>query len=102
MSFAVKKLRLTEEDALEAALWYDEREPGSGEEFLKEVDNAVRSLARDALLHRIRFHEMRRAPVRRFKYYGVYYTVMGQVVWIIAIYHGRRHPKHLEERRRLV
>jgi len=72
MSFVIRRLRLAEEDALEAALWYDEREPALGEDFLREVEIAVQSLARDALLHRIRFGEMRRAPVRRFKYYGIY------------------------------
>jgi plasmid stabilization system protein ParE len=102
MSFVIRRLRVAEEDALEAALWYDEREPGLGEDFLREVEIAVQLLVRDALLHRIRFGDVRRAPVRRFKYYGIYYMVVGPEVWVVAVYHGRRHPKHLEERRRSV
>ena len=35
----------------------------------------------------------------RFKLYGVYYIVHEQKVWILAIFHGRRHPRTLEERR---
>ena len=64
MKFAVKKLRPAEEDALEAALWYDEREPGLGDDFLDEVDAAVRRLEQDALIHSLRFSDVRRAPVR--------------------------------------
>ena len=44
MSFVVKKLRLAEEDALEAALWYEEQQVGLGEDFLTEVDWAIRTL----------------------------------------------------------
>jgi hypothetical protein len=102
MSFVIKRLRVAEDDAVEAAIWYDERQHGLGEDFLVEVDAAVRTLARDALLYRIRFVDVRRAPVRRFKYYGIYYIVRGHEVWVIAVHHGRRHPRWLEERRRNV
>lgn len=61
MSFFVRKLPLAEQDALEAAIWYEERDPGLGEEFLSEVDRAVRALGETALLHRVRFADVRRA-----------------------------------------
>jgi hypothetical protein len=51
MSFVVKRLRIAEDDAVEAAAWYDEREPGLGDDFLTEVDAAVLALAHDALIH---------------------------------------------------
>src|SRR5437762_5681048 len=63
MSFVVKKLPPAEQDALEAAIWYEERQPGLGEEFLSEIDRAVRALGETALLHRVRFADVRRAPV---------------------------------------
>jgi plasmid stabilization system protein ParE len=99
MSFVVKKLPLAEQDALEAAIWYEERQPGLGDEFLNEVNQAVRALSELALFHRIRFADVRRAPIHRFKFYGVYYTVRQEEVWILAIFHGRRHPRRLETRR---
>jgi plasmid stabilization system protein ParE len=99
MSFVVRKLPLAEQDALEAAIWYEEREPGLGEEFLSEVDRAVQALRESALFHRIRFADVRRAPIHRFKFYGIYFTVYEQEVWVLAIFHGRRHPRRLEERR---
>ena len=45
MSFVVKKLPLAEQDALDAAIWYEECQPGLGDEFLNEVDRAVRALS---------------------------------------------------------
>jgi plasmid stabilization system protein ParE len=95
-----RKLPLAEQAALDAAIWYEKRQPGLGEEFLNDVDRAVRVLSDSALLHRIRFADVRRAPIHRFKFYGVYYVVRENEVWILAIFHGRRHPRTLQERRR--
>ncbi len=98
MSFVVKRFRLAEEDTLEAAIWYEQRQPGLGEDFLHEVDRAVRGLSEDALHHRIRFADVRRKSIHRFRFYGIFYTVHEKEVWILAIFHGRRHPRTLEER----
>ena len=99
MSFVVKTLPPAEQDALEAAIWYEQRQAGLGDEFLTEIDRAVRALAETALLNRVRFADVRRAPVHRFKFYGVYYLVHEQEVWILAVFHGRRHPRRLQARR---
>jgi toxin ParE1/3/4 len=98
MSFVVRKLPLAEQDALDAAIWYEERHPGLGEEFLDEVDRTVRALSESALHHRVRFADVRRAPIHRFKFYGIYYVIREEEVWILAIFHGRRHPRALQER----
>jgi plasmid stabilization system protein ParE len=100
MSFVVRKLPLAEQDALDAAIWYEERQPDLGGEFLNEVDRAGRALSDSALQHRIRFADVRRAPIHRFKFYGIYYIVRENEVWVLAIFHGRRHPRRLQERRR--
>ncbi|MEY2574764.1 MAG: hypothetical protein QOF80_251 [Verrucomicrobiota bacterium] len=98
MSFVVRKLPLAEQDALDAAIWYEQREPGLGEEFLDEVDRAVRALGESAMHHRIRFADVRRASIRRFKFYGIYYILRDEEAWILAIFHGRRHLRALQER----
>ena len=98
MSFIVRKLPLAEQDALDAAIWYEQRRPGLGEEFLDEIDRAARALGESALHHRIRFADVRRRPIHRFKFYGIYYIVRNEEVWILAIFHGRRHPRALQER----
>ena len=98
MSFVLKRLPLSDQDALEGAIWYEERQSGLGGDFLDEVDRSVRALARDALLYRIRFADVRRAPVHRFRYYGIYYVTRAEEVWVLAIFHGRRHPRSLHRR----
>src|ERR687885_690980 len=98
MSFVVRTLPPAEQDALDAAIWYEERQPGLGGEFLDEVDRAVRALSTTALQNRIRFADVRRAAVHRFRFYGVYYTVRANEVWVLAIFHGRRHSRMLRER----
>lgn len=98
MSLVVRKLPLAEQDALDAAIWYEEHQPGLGEEFLDEIDRAARALGDSALHHRIRFADVRRASIHRFRFYGIYYTIREEEVWILAIFHGRRHPRRLQKR----
>lgn len=98
MNLVVRKLPLAEQDALDAAIWYEQRRPGLGEEFLDEVDRAARALTDSALHHRIRFADVRRTSIHRFRFYGIYYVIRDDEVWILAIFHGRRHPRGLKER----
>jgi plasmid stabilization system protein ParE len=102
MSFAVRTPRVVEEDQLLAAVWYDEQQPGLGDEFLNEVESVVASLAKNALLFSVRFADVRCARLRRFHKYGVYYAIRGDEVRLLAIHHGARDPRWLHERRRLL
>lgn len=100
MKFALKKLSPAEGDELEAACWYDEQQASLGSRFIDAVETAVRSLAQNALLHSIRFADVRRVAVPGFRQYGVFYYVKEEEVRIISIFHGSRNPAWLRERRR--
>jgi plasmid stabilization system protein ParE len=100
MSYAVKILTPADTDTVEAALWYDAQSPGLGAEFMAEVNVAAQRLADNPEIHRIRFADVRRAPVKRFKFYGLYYLIQAGEVWVMSVHHGRRHPRWLRERRR--
>jgi plasmid stabilization system protein ParE len=100
MSCAVRILTPADSDAVEAALWYEAQVHGLGAEFLEEVNLAAQRLAQNPEIHRIRFADVRRAPVHRFKYYGLYYLIHEAEVWVIAVHHGRRHPHWLRDRRK--
>ena len=43
-----------------------------------------------------------RTAVHRFKFYGIYYTVRANEVWILAVFHGHRHPRTLQDRAKRV
>lgn len=100
MSFVVKKPRLVEEDLLAAALWYDEQQPGLGDEFLDECDAVIASLSVGALLYAVRFADVHCVRLRRFHRYGVFYVIRGDEVRLLAIHHGSRDSHWLHGRRR--
>jgi toxin ParE1/3/4 len=99
MSYAIRILKPAEADAVEAALWYDTQVSGLGAQFLEEVNDTAQRLTLNPQIHSVRFADVRRAPVPRFKFYGLYYLIRGEEVWILAVHHGRRHPRWIRERR---
>jgi toxin ParE1/3/4 len=102
MSFVIKRPRPVEDDVIAAALWYDEQQPGLGDDFLDEVEVAVASLAANALLYSIRFANVRCLRLRRFKRYGIYYVIHENEVHLLAIHHGARDPEWLRQRRQFL
>lgn len=103
-NFAVKRLSIAEEDIFDAGRWYLEQgsELELDRRFLAEVEATTRALRTDALFHCIRFGDVRRAPLKRFGIYGVYYVVRGDSVIVIAVFHDRRDRRRLRARRRNV
>ena len=41
MSYRLKIRQAAEADVAEAAQWYNQRQPGLGEKFIREVDRAI-------------------------------------------------------------
>ena len=99
MKFAVRKLKPADADALKAAAWYDEQQPGLGDAFFDELDAAIASLSENPLLCSVRFADVRCIRLRRFTDYGVFYLITGREIWVLAVHHGARHPRWLRERR---
>ena len=100
MKFVIKRTREAEADQLAAACWYEAQQPGLGDSFLDEIEIAVATLAANPLplLYSVRFSDVRCIRLHRFKRYGIYYLVNQQVVVILAILHGARDPRWLNER----
>jgi hypothetical protein len=99
MKFGIKRLKEVEEDQLAAACWYDEQHPGLGDDFLDESESIISGLCENALLYSVRFADVRCVRLRRFKRFGVYYIVSGREVILLAIHHGSRDQRWLDERR---
>lgn len=102
MSFSLKRLGVVEEDLVAAGLWYEDQNPGGGlpRALVEEADVVIFSLATEALHHRIRFRDVRRAPLQRFAFYGIYYVVRRDTAIVIAAFHDRRDPRRIRQRRR--
>lgn len=81
----------------EAATWYDQRRPGLGEEFLREIDEAVLRAAAHPERYPPILADVRKTVARRFPY-SVFFRVRKDCVVILAVFHGRRDPTIWQDR----
>ena len=86
-----------EADIVEAALWYEQRSPGLGPEFLRAVDVSLAEIARMPERYPVIHRELRRALLPRFPY-GIYFLAMPDAVIVVACIHARRDPRRWQER----
>jgi hypothetical protein len=74
-----------------AALWYEQRQPGLGEDFLAEFERTLkRILARPQRWRKIR-GENRKLNFHRFPF-AIVYSVVGDQLYITAVMHLHRRP----------
>ena len=68
MSYRLKIRQAAEADVAEAAQWYNQRQPGLGEKFIREVDRAIARALENPLAFPVilRRHEVRRVLTKRF------------------------------------
>lgn len=86
-----------EHEIAEAFEWYEQRASGLGSEFLRSVDVALSSAARNPALYPSGQHGARRVLLRRFPY-AIYFKPVAQRIVVFACFHGRRDPKVLIQR----
>ena len=94
MPFRVHAQALVDVD--DAAAWYNERQPGLGDEFraaFRKVLAQVRRTPQSAsLLETVTLDvEIRRRILKRFPYLVIYQIHEGDVI-VLAVVHERRHP----------
>lgn len=75
MNAVVKRLPGAQADILKTAQYHDDHEPGLGEQFIREIDRIITSLTNTALLHRIRYADVRWARFKKFRASGAFYFV---------------------------
>ena len=100
MPAALRRLPPAVADIIRAAEWYDDQQPGLGDDFVAEVDAVIKSLPENPYAHAIRFADVRCARLKRFKKYGVFYFIWQDEVIVFSVFHGSRHPRRLRQRRR--
>ena len=74
-----------------ATLWYEDRQPGLGLQFIAEIDHAVDLASKYPDRYPVKHKEIRCIRARRFPY-SVFYTVEPQQVVVLAVFHARRDP----------
>ena len=90
-------------DLDEAAVWYDDQEPGLGDEFLAEVDQRIAGLALRPEIWplwpgvRVGKYPVRRRLLVRFPY-GIAYQIVGTVVVVLALAAHKKRPRYWASR----
>ena len=88
-----------DEDVAAAYRWYESREPGLGEEFLRCLEATVFTIRRHPLLYPVAIEEFRRALIRRFPY-EVFYEATADALFVYAVFHCSQNPSKWRERLR--
>ncbi len=86
-------------DIENAGMWYEERQPSLGADFVRAVRQAIDTLPANPLIYSVR---ARRSQVRwffppRFPY-RIVYRVKRDVITVVAVIHAARHDRHWRER----
>ena len=96
----MKRVRLkspADLDYLQALKWYEERRPGLGQEFEAELLAVFERIKQNPELFQKETDVVRKARMPRFKY-RIYFTVEGDEIGVVAIYHPSRNPETLRRR----
>ncbi len=86
-----------EQDAAQAYAWYENQEPGLGEEFLRCIDACMQSIRRSPEMYQVVHESFRRGVVRRFPYV-VFYEYSDTTVNIYAVFHCSQDPNKWRSR----
>jgi plasmid stabilization system protein ParE len=86
-----------DDDIVESYRWYESREPGLGEDFLRCVEACVGMIRRYPRMFPIAVEIFRHAPLRRFPF-EVFYEEAGEAIHVYAVFHCSQDPSKWRER----
>lgn len=76
----------------EASGWYEDQSQGLGSEFQLAFELQLKRIEQVPLLYSEIIPGVRRTLLPRFPY-GVFYTIKGDLVYVLAVVHNARSPK---------
>lgn len=83
--------RAARAEFIDAAAWYESKQPGLGEEFIAEIEHCVTLIASQPRLYAEVHNRIRRLTARRFPY-SIYFRLEAQRIVVLADFHGSRDP----------
>ena len=84
-------------DITEAYDWYQQRELGLGEEFLRCIDASIQTIKRNPEIYVFAHEKYRRALVRRFPY-AIFYEYFEDTIAVYAVFHCSQNAKKWRNR----
>lgn len=97
MAYKVSIRKEAEADIAEAYQYYEDCHPNLGSTFMLCIDEALSRIERNPCQYSVVGKKIRRALVKRFTY-GIFYTLNGNEIIILAAAHARRNPTHWQSR----
>ena len=86
-----------EQDITDARAWYEARQAGTGDRFLRSVEETLHRIEQLPSAAAEVFRGARQSLIRRFPY-SVVYRVGADHIAIIAVYHTSRNPRGWQSR----
>ncbi len=97
MTLPVEWSAEAEAELVEALAYYDDIRYELGGRFAQAVRETIKQIAAVPLRFAMVDQEIRRAGVPKFPY-GLFFLVEETRVIVVACFHGKRDPKHWQER----
>jgi plasmid stabilization system protein ParE len=93
----IRFLSLAYQELDDAVAWYNQLADGLGQDFLDELDRAVRRAAVFPLSCPEIGSGLRRCLLARYPY-GVVYGLEGDTIVVVAVAHSHRQPRYWADR----
>lgn len=92
MKYTYRILDSAAAELLEAALWYENKRTGLGDELILCFEAKLHQVLSNPLQFQVRDKDCRFAIVDRFPYY-IIYLVEGDLVSVVSCFHAKRNPR---------
>ena len=84
-------------DITESYGWYESREPGLGEDFLRCIEVGIHVIQRHPHASPIAVDEFRHAPIRRFPF-EIFYEPAEDAIIVYSVFHCSQDPQKWRSR----
>ena len=84
-------------DVADAYHWYESREPGLGEDFLRCVEACLLTIQRHPLIYPVAMDKFRHAPIRRFPF-EIFYEPAEDCILVYSVFHCSQEPEKWRHR----
>jgi len=88
---------VAEAEIEQAHLWYAERSPEAARNFLDEIGAIFGRIVENSDQYPEVRSRLHRARMLNFPY-GIYFTVVGDIISVVGVVHARRHPQRWSSR----
>ena len=92
MTWPVRVKSVAEAEFAEATVWYYRRSPRAAEAFVTAVERTLHAIGQSPEQYPVVQLEIRRARVPSYPY-SIYYALGADECVVLAIHHGKRHPR---------